>query len=225
MKTLGLILKTLPWILLLVALLLWSMGVKLPGTGENKTEIMNSTVILEKIENMGKMELVKYQFREIFDYQEISSGKITGAAITGSYNFTPDLKTILITSGEAVGCIDLQKLTPQDIDIRQDTIFIKLPKPELCYYKLDMENTRVYDFERSGWWSKFFGDDDEMKKVIENAYRNAEKQIKKSALEGGILDKTRENAQLILKPMLEEMSGKVVVLHSELKMEWGEDIE
>lgn len=226
MKTLGAIFKLLPWILLLVALLLWSMGIKLPGSGnDGKTEIINSTVVLDKIENIGKMELVKFQFREIYDYKKISSGKIVGEIFFKNNDFSPDLKAILITSGEAVGCIDLQKVTEEDINIQQDTLYIKLPKPELCYHKLDLENTRVYDFERSGWWSKLFGDDDEVKNSIENAYRNAEKQIEKSAIEGGILDKTRENAQLILKPMLEEISGKVVVLQHDPDLELDKGIE
>jgi len=214
-------LKVLPWILLLIALICWAFGLQFPGKGQQAetTEVIESTIILEKVESLGRMELVKYSYKEIFDYKAISSGKISGEAILRSYDFSPDLKAVLIASGEAVGCIDLGKLEANDIEIKNDTLTILLPEPELCYHKLDMENTKVYDFERSGWWSRFFGDDDEIKRVIERAYQAAERQIRTSALEGGILQKTNENAKLILKPMLEKMSGKTVILHPSLTIE------
>lgn len=212
MNTIKIILKVLPWFLLLLALLLWSLGIELPGKKGN-VEIVNSTTILEKVEALGKIELVRYKFKEIYDYQSISSGKLSGETLFKSFNYTPDLKAVLIASGEAVGCIDLAKLDEEDVIVTPDTLFIQLPAPELCYHKLDLENTRVYHFERTGWWSRLFSDDQEMKGVIEKAYKNAERQIRKSALDGGILEETGTNANLILKPMLEKMSGKVVVLN------------
>ncbi len=205
-----------PWVLLLLALLLWSLGVKLPGSGESKTEVIETTTILEKVESIGKMELVKYNFKEIYDYQSISEGKIVGSSTLKTYDFSPDLKAVLIASGEAVGCIDLTKIKSEDITLSNDTLLIHLPSPELCYYKLNLDKTRLYEVERSGWWSRVFGNDDEIKSVVEKAYKNAEAQIKKAAIDNGILEQTENNARLILKPMLENISGRVVVLQFEL---------
>lgn len=222
MTTLKIIFKLLPWILLLVALLLWSLGVELPGK-KGQTEIINATTVLEKVEALGKMELVRYKFREMYDYQSISQGKLSGETLLKTYNFKPDLKALLIASGEAVGCIDLKRLEPDDVSVAGDTLYVRLPEPELCYHKLDLENTHVYHFERSGWWSRFFSNDEEVKRTIEKAYKNAEKQILRAALDGGILEETNKNAHLILKPMLERMSGKTVVLQSSLpaqEMSW-----
>ena len=212
MKTIKLVFLFLPWVLLLLALLLWALGVKLPGQGTSKTEVIESTVILEKIERMGKLELVKFNFKEIYDYQSISEGKITGSSALKTYDYTPDLKAVLIASGEAVGCIDLTRLQKEDISLSKDTLIVHLPRPELCYHKLDLDKTRLYEFERTGWWSRMFGDDNEMKTVVEKAYKNAEVQIKKAALENGILEQTEENAIVILKPMLENLSGRKVVI-------------
>jgi len=220
MKTISAILKFLPWVLLLVALLLWSLGINLPGSGgETKTEVISSTTILERIDRIGKLELVRYNFKEIFDYAAISEGRIIAESAAGTYNYTPDLKAVLIASGEAVGCIDLSKLHLEDLYMDVDTLYVNLPTPELCFYKLDLEKTRVYHFERTGWWSRLFSDDDEVKSVIEKAYRQAERQIKISALEGDILDKTNENAAILLQPMFEKISGKVVVINTFQAME------
>jgi hypothetical protein len=93
-----------------------------------------------------------------------------------------------------------------------------MPAPELCYHKLDLEKSRVYDFERSGFWSNIFPDDDEVTRAIDNAYREAEDQIRISALENGILEQTTLNAEKVLRPILEKVSDKVVVFTYEPDM-------
>ena len=107
-------------------------------------------------------------------------------------------------------------------EVTGDTLIITLPPPELCYYKLDLENTRIHSFSKQGWWSRIFTNEDEEKAVYEMAYRNAERQIRIAALQSGILDKTRDNAELILKPMFENISGKTVFLRFELQEEFFE---
>lgn len=210
-KRYKLILALIPWFLLLIALLLWSLGVELPSFRNNQYAVQNTSVILERIEELGKLELVRYNFREIYDYQAISKGKIRGNTSLGVYEFGPDLKVALIASGEAVGCIDFLKIDPENILLQPDTLYLRLPEPEICYHKLDMEKSRIYDFERSGFWSNIFPDDDEVTHTVENAYREAERQIKVSALQDGILDQTIVNAEKVLKPMLEKIADRPVV--------------
>lgn len=212
MKTIKVVLMFAPWILLLLALFLWSLGYDLPGkSGKYKSEVIQKTIILEKVEQLGKLELVRYNFKEVYDYQALSQGKSLRSSALKSYDYTPDLAAILIASGEAVGCIDLNKLKEENIEFTTDTLFLTLPAPELCYHKLDLEKTRIFEIKRGGWWSRLFSDDEEMKSVIEYAYQEAEEQIKQSALEMGILDQTIINGELMLKPLFEELSGKVVV--------------
>ena len=67
-----LILKRLPWILLILALIwisLLEIGIKLIP---ERTESYHS-LVLDKIENMGKLELVKYNFQEITELKKISA--------------------------------------------------------------------------------------------------------------------------------------------------------
>jgi hypothetical protein len=211
LKKYKLALLLIPWILLLVTLLLWSLGFNLPSFKGELQEIRNTTVIIERMEEMGKLELVKYNFKEIYDYQAISDGKIRSSSALKLYDFSPDLKVALIASGEAVGCIDLRQLNLNNVRVTEDSVFFQLPEPELCYHKLDMENSRVYDFERSGFWSNIFPDDDEVTRAVENAYKEAEIQIGISAIESGILEQTTLTAEKVLRPILEKLSGKPVV--------------
>lgn len=48
--------------------------------------------------------------------------------------------------------------------------------------------------------------------MVEDIYEIAEKKLLENAMELKILDKTRENALLIFKPMLENISGKKINL-------------
>lgn len=201
-----------PWLLVLILLLLWFFGFEFPGrSGKNDVEVINTRIILEKVEDLGKIELIRYNYHEIFDYQQLSKGKIRGSSALRQFDYSPDLKAVLITRGEAVGCIDLTQMNLEDIIYRNDTLLVHMPEPEICYYKLDLENTKVYDFERSSWWSRLFPDEDEMRGVIEDAFREAERQIRISAIENGILEETKNNAELILRPLIQKLADKPVV--------------
>ena len=209
-----LIFKLLPWLMLTVMIFTLYITSRWPfvSSNEQQREMIETTTILNEIENIGRLELVKYRFKEIFDYQKLSESKAVGSAILKTYDFNPDLKVVLIATGEAVGCIDLQKMDASDIRAHGDTIIISLPAPELCYYKLDLENTKIYSFNKESWLSRLFSDDEEKNQALEAAYRKAEKAIREAALQSGILTQTNENAVNMLTPMLENLTGKSVLL-------------
>jgi hypothetical protein len=110
----------------------------------------------------------------------------------------------LISIGEATGCLDLTKIKNTDVLIEGDTIYINLPKAELCYYKLNLEKSRIYSLESNPLIDE--------KEFIQNAYKSAEVEIKKSALNSGILQQTEINAEKVLRPILEKISGKKVII-------------
>lgn len=210
MITPKLILKILPWFLLIVMVLTMYLTNYSPFSKKGKTEIIDSSVILREVEQIGRLELVKYNFKEIFDYRQLSEGKLIGNSLLNTHNYNPDMSVILVASGEAVGCIDLTKLEISDIQIDGDTIAIILPAPELCYHKLDMENTRVFSFKNDSWWSRLFSNESEKTQALQTAYKLAERRIEEAALQSGILNSANEQAIKMLSPMLEGMTGKKV---------------
>lgn len=158
-------------------------------------EISTHSVVLEEITSMGKLELVKYSFKDVVE-QEITR------------QWLPNPRAVLIVQGEAIGCIDLTLLHPTDIQTEGDTLIVHLPEPELCVFKIDHNRSKVYNTEYA------FMDES---RLIEQAYRQAEEKIKESALETGILDQARENALKVLTPILSKTSGKAVVIRFPLK--------
>jgi hypothetical protein len=152
-----------------------------------KIDIHN--IVLEKVEDLGKLELVKYTFRDVYEHKEVGT-------------LSTD-KVVLIIAGEAVGCVDLKKIKKTDILERNDSLIVSMPKPEICYYKIDQKNSRVYDsFYLTTNSANLFA----------RAYKEAEKAIKKTAEQSNILEQTQINAKQLLKPLFEQISKKKVIL-------------
>jgi hypothetical protein len=147
-------------------------------------------MIVEKIEAMGKLELVRFYIKDIVEN-------------TQANKYWLDQKVVLIISGEVVGCIDLTKIDSSRIEMGSDTITIILPFPQVCYYKINHQESKVYNLE-----SKLLYYDDA--KLIDNAYAQAENQLLMAAIKMKIYDQTKANAQVMLKPLLENLTGKKV---------------
>jgi len=152
--------------------------------GDNATK----TLMLREITALGKLELVKYTFKDIIDYEQPNT-------------FLPNSNAILIVEGEAIGCIDLSRVMPTDIVTTGDSVTIRLPKPDVCGWKINHDRSRVYDTRFS-----FLNES----QLVSDAYRQAERQIRQSALNGGILEQTRQNADKMLPPLLSRLSGRPV---------------
>lgn len=154
--------------------------------GNNTTQI----IVLKEIKTLGKLELVRYTFKDIVEHEQVNA-------------FLPNANAVLIVEGEATGCLDLTQINLDDITATDDSITVQLPNPELCGWKINHDRSRVYDTHFS-----FLNES----QLVSDAYRKAERQVKQAALTGGILNQTRQNANQLLRPLLERVSGKKVGL-------------
>jgi len=157
-----------------------------------RTEITDSGIV-QKISSMGKLELVKYEMKDIIEQREV-------------HPILPDSRVLLLAVGEVTACIDLTKIKSSDIIQGKDSVVVFLPQPEICYTKLDHEKSKVYDI-RGAWFQE------SAKDMVEAVYKLAEKRILDNAKEMNVLGLARQNAQLIFKPILESISGKTVILN------------
>ncbi|TGE26298.1 DUF4230 domain-containing protein [Hymenobacter metallicola] len=162
-----------------------------PLDPEPRVTVTHNTV-LTKIEALGRLELVRYQFKDVVEYRK------------STYRFLPDSKVALIVAGNAIGCLDLRKVKPQDVVFEGDSVVrVALPAAELCTWQVDHSQSRVYSTQNS-----FFNDAE----LVDEGYKYAEKNVQRAALQSGILAQTTLNAEQILRPMLETMTGRRVVL-------------
>ncbi len=198
-----LIFRILLWAVLLIGgMVLWfNAGLFIePATIKKRHQ-----VLLKEIELLGKLELVKYRMLDVVEMERLSKRYIN----LGIFRIQGggDSKAVLIAAGEAVACIDLLKIEDDDI-MEGDTLTISLPKPELCYHKIDHSKSRFYDLQRGVGI-----EDNVFNQFIDSVYAEAEMQMMKSALDGGILEESEEIAYKILLPLLTKIAGKPVIIY------------
>lgn len=172
--------RHLPFLIILVAaimLIKYCKGREI----EDETVHISHNMVVQEIETLGRLEVVKYNIKDVIEYEKVRNWLL------------PNSKTALIVSGEVIGCIDLHKLKEEDIFIEKDSISIKLPAPEICSFKIDHSQSRVYNIE-NGWW--------ETTQLIDEAYRHAEKHLYNQAEKMGLTQDSKVNTEKVLKPLL-----------------------
>lgn len=184
--------RIIPWILILgFAFFLWRMFTTYSKPEKDSVKVTHNT-ILDKIDDLGKLELVRYNFKDVIEYEKEFS------------EWLPNSKSVLIIAGEAVGCIDLHQVKKEDITFTGDSVItIRLPEPEICYFKVDHNKSKVFAMQNT-----YFQDAE----LVDEGYKYAEKHVRQSALNSGILNQTAVNADKILKPLLQSLTGKQVIL-------------
>ncbi|MFN6943609.1 MAG: DUF4230 domain-containing protein [Cytophagaceae bacterium] len=183
--------KVLPWLLvfILASALFWVFKYDTAHSSEEEV-VVNHHMVVEKINSLGKLELVKFYLKDIIEHKVVKE-------------WLPDPKVVLIASGEVVGCIDLNGIGLQHIFIEEHSVTIQLPDPEICYFKINHKESKVYNIEYH-----YF----QQAELIDAAYKNAEQQMEKAALKMDIISHTKVNAELFLKPILESFTGKKIII-------------
>lgn len=163
--------------LAVIGLIGWLIAAKfsLKTTVESKHQLL-----LDRVEAMGKLELVKYRISDVLEHKNKTP-------------FLPEASVLLIIKADAVGCIDLTKIKSEHIRVYGDSAVIQLPQPEICYIKIDHKASRVYDTKMA-----FFREAN----LVDEAYKSAEQKIADEVRKSDILQQTRVNALNVLKPIL-----------------------
>lgn len=165
----------------------WFMFLKKDNKPTSETK---HQVLLEHIEAMGKLELVKYRFSDVVEHKNMTQ-------------FLPDASVLLIIKADAVGCIDLTKIAAEDIEVVGDSVSIALPQPELCYVKIDHKASKVYDTKMA-----FFRE----AKLVDEAFKAAEAEVTRVVGKSDILQQTKTNAMTVFKPILQGLGFAHVTL-------------
>ena len=115
---------------------------------------------------------------------------------------------LLMVEGEVQGGIDLHRVTPADV-ATDDTgaLTVTLPPPAILNASLDEGKTKIWD-RHVTWWTPWVAQDPELE---HKARLKALEDIRKAALDMGILDQARSNAQSALRDLFGALGWKVAV--------------
>ncbi len=191
-------------IIIILLIVILGMLVYLLLKPDNKKEEIHIThdMVLIQVEKLGKLELVKYNIRDVMEYKKIRQ-------------WLPNSKTALLIVGEVIACVDLTMIEKEDIMVFGDSVSLLLPVPEICHFRVDHSRSRIYDVQYGLW---------DTPKLVDEAYQEAERQIYRQAIDMGIAAESHDNAIKILTPVLHALGFKKVSI-SFKKSPYGQNPE
>ena len=150
--------------------------------------------------------------REIQSLSELVSVKYTVQKVVGlEEKKTPvgSEKLLLIVQAEVLAGVDLSQMTPASIKLLpHDEIRLALPPARIFHIVIDDKETKVWDRQIT-WWTPWVSPDPDLERQARLA---AEKSIEQAALDMGILDQARHNAETVIRNLLETLGAKSVAI-------------
>jgi len=145
------------------------------------TILPNPLTVIREVRALARLETIQYTVEKVItaDTNQGAFGKLFGD------------KLIFVARGKVIAGVNLNHLSSRDLTVKDGVLEVNLPEAEVFITALDNEKSYVYHRE-TGLLTK--GDIQ-----LEAAARGAaEKEIEKAALEDGILDLARQNAESML---------------------------
>lgn len=165
-------------------------------TGRRQTEYRSQPSVVEKIQQLQRLETVVYTMDKVVEGDRESL--ILPDFLAGD-------KLLLVAHGEVIAGVDLGALKTSDVTVSGRTIHVRLPEAQIFSARLDSSQTRVY----SRSTGLLVSADPNLESEVR---QKAEQQIRDGALADGILSKATQNAGSTVKSMLLTLGFESVVV-------------
>jgi hypothetical protein len=161
------------------------------------TIIPDPATYIEEVRALARLESIQYSIEKV----------ITAEIGQGSFGFLFGDRMLFVAHGIVIAGVDLSKMNPQDLQLQGNTLYVRLPEPEIFIATLDNQKSYVYDRETG---VLTHGDIN----LESTARQAAEEEIKKAAVEDGILEQARQNAEAFMQQFLGTLGyDQVVIVH------------
>ena len=142
------------------------------------TVIVDPVTIVRQVRSLARLETIQYSVEKV----------ITAESGQGPFGFLFGDRLLLVAHGEVIAGVDLSKLSPDDLRVRDNVLYVSLPEPEIFVATLDNEQTYVYDRETGILTQRDIN-------LESTARQAAEQAIREAALEDNIFNQARVNAE------------------------------
>ncbi len=145
------------------------------------TIIPDPATYIHEVRALARLETIQYSIEKV----------ITAEVGQGAFGFLFGDRLLFVAHGTVIAGIDMSRINPQDMRLEDGVLYVQLPPAEVFIATLDNEKSYVYD-RQTGILKR--GEVD-----LETLARQAaEEEIRKAALEDGILQIARQNAEAYL---------------------------
>jgi hypothetical protein len=150
---------------------------------------MSQPTVVDRIQRLQRLETVVYTMDKI-----VSGEK--GSAILP--DFLAGDKLLLLVHGEVIAGIDFETLKGSDVVVSGKTVRVRVPSAQLLVTRLDSSKTRVYSRQTG----LLVPTDPNLESQVRD---DAERELRRSALADGILQKAQENARTTMSSLIRSM--------------------
>lgn len=158
------------------------------------TIIPDPVTIVHEVRSLARLETIKFSLEKI----------ITAETRQGVFGWLVGDSLLFVAHGEVIAGVDLGKLSPDDLRLKNDILYVTLPDAEIFVVAIDNQQSYVYDRD-TGLFTH--GEVD----LETEARRAAELEIEESALDDGILDLAAQNAESFLGRLFIDLGYSKVV--------------
>lgn len=161
------------------------------------TILPDPVTIIHEVRTLARLETIQYTVEKI----------ITAETRQGAFEWLVGDRLIFVAHGSVIAGIDLNKLQPDDLEVKDGVLYVQLPEPEVFATVLDNEQSYVYDRETGLFTS---GEVD----LETEARRAAEREIREGAQKDGILEMAGQNAEHFLERLFRDLGfPEVIFVH------------
>jgi len=150
---------------------------------------VDQPTVVRQIRGLERLETVSYTMDKIVTGER--DNPILPQFLAGD-------KLLLVVHGEAIAGVDLSKLQPSDVTVRGDSVRVHLPPAEIFTTSLDNTKTKVYSRDTG----LFSSPDPNLEGEVRE---EAERQLRKAALDDGILKTADANARQTITNILKSL--------------------
>jgi len=145
------------------------------------TIIPDPVTYINEVRALARLETIQFSIEKV----------ITGETGGGTFKSLFGDKILFVGHGTVIAGIDMEKLKPEDLHYENGVLTVKLPPAEIFIATLDNEKSYVYQRD-TGILAK---PDINLETLVR---QSAEEEIRKAAIEDGILAQAQTNAEAYL---------------------------
>ena len=145
------------------------------------TVLPDPVTIIHGVRGLSRLETIQYTVEKV----------ITAETGQGPFGFLFGDRLIFVAHGIVLAGVDMQKLQPEDLSVKDQVLYVRLPASEIFLTTLDNDKSYVYHRDTGVLTHG-------SPNLETNARQAAEAEIEKAALEDGILKMAQQNAESYL---------------------------
>ncbi len=142
------------------------------------TILPDPVTYINEVRALARLETIQYSIEKV----------ITAEIGQGTFDFLFGDRVLFVAHGVVIAGIDMEKIGPEQLRLENGVLYVTLPPAEIFVATLDNQKSYVYDRE-TGFLSQGVQDLETL------ARQSAEDEIRKAALEDGILNQAQVNAE------------------------------